>query len=106
MSSTASQSSGFMRIKSPSRVIPALLTRMPGISLTASRLPSKASTEAASATSSTAPRPAVTALPSQAVMASAPAGVVAVPMTWAPALANASAMARPMPREAPVTSAV
>ena len=39
-------------------------------------------------------------------MATAPEVCVAVPITRAPAAANASAIARPMPREAPVTSAV
>ena len=41
----------------------------------------------------------------QPLIASAPAGVVAVPTTFAPAAASASAIARPMPRDAPVTSA-
>ena len=87
-------------------MMPALLTKMPGISPAASSPASSASTEAASATSSTAPRPGVAIAPSQPLMASAPAGVVAVPMTLAPAAARDSAIARPMPREAPVTRAV
>src|SRR5512139_4131613 len=39
-------------------------------------------------------------------MACAPLSVVAVPITAAPCLPSSSAMAWPMPREAPVTSAI
>jgi hypothetical protein len=39
-------------------------------------------------------------------MPAAPASVVAVPMTFAPAAASVFAMACPIPREAPVTSAM
>ncbi len=53
----------------------------------------------------TRPRPRMPAARRSAPNLSAPSAVVAVPTTVAPAPPSASAIARPMPREAPVTSA-
>ena len=104
VSRIACQSSSFIRISSWSRVMPALFTRMPiGPTLPATSS-STASTEAGSATSSTRPTPPCAAR--RAPMAAAPASLVAVPTTRAPRAASSSAMAAPMPRLAPVTSAI
>src|SRR5204863_122224 len=102
---TASQSSGFMRSSSWSRVMAALLTSIVGSSPALSSSAIRASTDAALPASSTAPRPLhpcdARSLPSFA----APSAPVEVPITRAPAAPRASAIACPMPREAPVTSA-
>src|SRR6202050_2424982 len=102
---TCSQSSAFMRRSSMSRVMAALLMRIVGRALVASRSAASASIEAASPTFRTAPRPCTPASETAALISAAPASLVAVPTTRAPAFASASAMARPMPREAPVTRA-
>src|SRR5690349_11690402 len=104
-STTRSKSSSLIRRSSWSRVIPALFTRM-------SRPPSSASTvlpssltgpEAATST------PYAAAWPPSAWQAAADSlarsAVVATHATRAPRPARRSAIARPMPREAPVTSA-
>ncbi len=101
----ASQSSGFIRSSRLSRVMPALLTRIPTAPSCASMSAIAASTLAGTATSSTRPRPLRPAAASAAEMSAAPAAVVAVPSAVAPWRASASRIARPMPREAPVTSA-
>ena len=107
VSITADQSSSFMRMASWSRVTPALLTSTcrPPSCLTIDSI--SASPACASLTFSTTPRlPAGAACASSAcVTAAAPASVVPVPTTRKPCAASASAIARPMPREAPVTSA-
>src|SRR5215471_16811196 len=102
---TASQSSGFMRRSSVSRVMAALLTRIEGSSPALLSCAISASIEAGSAASSTAPRPLYPCDASASVSRAAPSGLVAVPMTRACAAAKASAMALPMPREAPVMRA-
>src|ERR1700730_4497865 len=102
---TASQSSGFMRTSSVSRVMAALLTRIVGSSPALSSSPTSASTEAAFPASSTAPRPLHPCDASAALKRAAPSALVDVPITRAPAPPRVSAMAWPMPREAPVTSA-
>ncbi|MCY1552124.1 hypothetical protein D9M68_885010 [compost metagenome] len=104
VSMTADQSSSFMRIASVSRVMPALLTRMCGPPPSLPNASISASQAAASVTSSTTPRPPDGA--SASVMAAAPDSDVAVPTTVAPRAASSWAMARPMPRVAPVTSAI
>src|ERR1700751_1648057 len=103
---TASQSSGFMRSSSMSRVIAALLTRMVGGSAASSSCAMSASIEAESAASSNAPRPLYPCDASDAATFATPSSLVAVPMTRAPAAPSARAMALPIPREAPVTSAI
>src|SRR5690606_1502961 len=103
VSSTAAQSSSFMRMARVSRVMPALLTRICGPPSAASSATS-ASHAGASLTSSTTPRPPDAANISE--MDSAPACEVAVPTTCAPRPASSRAMALPMPRVAPVTNAV
>ncbi len=100
---TSSHSSAFMRISRLSRVMPALLTTMVGLPSCDWMSLMPACTDSSSAMSMTMPRPRV---PSLSPMAFAPASLVAVPTTTAPAAARASAMAAPMPRDAPVTSAI
>src|SRR5258708_21061636 len=75
---TASQSSGFMRSSSESRVTAALLTRIVGSSEAASSSPIKVSTEAAFPASSTAPRPLHPCDASVAPKRAAPSALVAV----------------------------
>src|SRR5690606_14623224 len=103
VSITGCQSSSFMRSSRLSRVMAALFTRMVGMSPAASSDAIRASIDASALTSSTSPRPPCSC--SAAVICAAPSAEVAVPMTFAPSAASFSAMARPMPREAPVTSA-
>src|SRR6185503_3999940 len=86
-----------------SRVIPALLTTISGAAPSPAN---SASTDESLPTSSTAPRLPDDRAERQLVIATAPCSLVAVPTTIAPWPANASAIARPMPRDAPVTSAV
>ena len=102
---TASQSSGFIRRSSVSRVMPALLTRMVTAPSRDSISETAASQAAPSATSRAMPRPFAPADFSESSIAAMPVGPVAVPMTVAPCAASAIAIARPMPRDAPVTSA-
>src|SRR5437899_1099947 len=87
-----------MRASTPSRVSPALLTRM-------SRSPASSTSERASSGSETS---ACTARPPASLAtASASSPPERYPTTTeAPALASSSAIARPIPREPPVTSAV
>ena len=93
-----------MRMASWSRVMPALLTSTcnPPCSLTMAS--TSASTPVLSLTSRQTPRQPAKP-PSACEMPDAPASVVAVPITLKPCSASVCAMARPMPREAPVTSA-
>ena len=104
--STSSQSPRFMAIISPSRVMPALLTRI-------STLPKRSSTAFAPALieSSLATSSGIAAAcpPKPSISATASASFVslrAANTTVAPARANSSAHARPIPCEAPVTSAI
>jgi hypothetical protein len=104
VSSTASQSSSFMRMASWSRVMPALLTSTCSAPCSLTMASIRPSAAAASLTSSAAPRqPACAAR--AALILPAPSSVVAVPMTFMPRAASACAIAAPMPREAPVTRA-
>src|SRR5690242_418730 len=84
--------------------MPALLTRIetPPCSFAISSM--SASIAAPSVTLSARPSPPCGARRSP--IARAPDSVVAVPMTFAPSAASSSAIAAPMPRLAPVTSAV
>src|SRR5690554_5020358 len=101
---TACQSSSPMRISSPSRVMPALLTRIVSGPISLPIASIRASTCPGTETSSTRPRPPCAA--SRSPIAFAPASLVAVPTTVAPWAASVSAIAAPMPRLAPVTSAI
>ena len=85
--------------------MPALLTRIAGAPSRAATSASSASTDASLPTSSTAPRPLSPSACSASPIERAPSSLVAVPMTVAPCRPSASAIARPMPRDAPVTSA-
>ena len=58
------------------------------------------------ATDTSSTRPWPPCAPSRSPMAFAPPSLVAVPITVAPRAASSSAMAAPMPRDAPVTSAI
>src|SRR3569833_1194839 len=102
---TWSQSSGFIRSSSVSRVMAALLTRIVGISPAASRSVMRESMESELPTSRTAPWPLYPCNASSAVSFEAPSAVVEVPMTLAPACARVSAISWPIPLEAPVTNA-
>ena len=106
VSRTRSQSADFILAKRVSRVTPALLTRI----LTAPwRSPISVvtrSTESSWVTSSIQPSPLCPAWRSRSVIALAPSGVVAVPITMAPQTASSLAIASPIPRLAPVTSAI
>ncbi len=96
VSITSSQSASFMRSARLSLVMPALFTSIamsPTCFCTSSM---NASVCAVSRTFSTLPIPGTVA---------APSALVDVPTTFAPCLPSSSAMARPMPREAPVTTA-
>src|SRR6188768_3133859 len=104
VSITWSQSSFFIRSSNVSRVMAALLTSMVGMSPAASSRATSASMEPSVLTFSASPRPPDA--DSSAVIFAAPSSVDAVPITFAPAAARRNAMARPMPRDAPVTSAV
>ena len=102
----SSHSSSFMRASRLSRVMPALLTRMamsPNCFWTSDTTDSDCR---ASLTFSTRPPPWMPAPASSRRMPSAPAAVVAVPATTAPLRPSSSAIERPMPRDAPVTSAI
>src|SRR5438105_92392 len=103
--STASQSSFFMRIARPSRVTAALFTKIssrPNFSITCLN---PVFTCSASATSiliaNASPPAAAISLTSAASFSSFRAATT----TFAPASANASAVSRPMPCDAPVTTA-
>src|SRR5438309_3163450 len=101
---TRSQSSRFIRSNSWSRVTPALLMRMssrPCLSATASgRRPSAtASVTSAPTASARPPAPAIAATVAAALSPRAAA------TTIAPCAASLVAIARPIPRDAPVTSA-
>src|SRR5262245_60310435 len=102
MSSTACQSSSFIRMASMSRVMPALLTRM-------SILPVAVSAAAHSlSASATSPRLlTMTCVRSPRDFASSSSAAARVPVntTTAPCACSARAMAPPMPPDAPVTSA-
>src|SRR5262249_42439638 len=93
----------FMRIRSWSRVMPALFTRIVMTPNSFATSSISASTAPGSVTLSRRPTPPCTA--SAAPIASAPASDVAVPTTFAPSAARRFAIAAPMPRLAPVTSA-
>src|SRR5512139_3663863 len=99
VSMTSSQSASFMRSARLSRVMPALLTRIAIAPTSFSISASAASVCAISRTFITLPTSPASAI------ACAPASPVAVPTTLAPCFASSSAIARPIPREAPVTSA-
>jgi hypothetical protein len=105
VSTTASHSASFMRSRRLSWVTPALFTRIETAPNSFSMAATSVSTPPESVTFSTAPRPEIPAVFSASPMPFAPASVVAVPTTVAPARPSASAIARPIPRDAPVTSA-
>src|SRR5476651_1299601 len=103
---TSFQSASLIRKRRPSRVIPALLTRM-SITGNSARSAAEAwATAAPTATSTARDR----ALPPAATMAAAVApqdsADLETQMTVTPCFARVSAMALPMPRPAPVTRAV
>src|SRR6202142_4401389 len=100
-----SQSSLFMRRISASRAMPALLTRIVGSPSAAASAATSESVDAGSPAFQTAPRPRTSASRKASLIRAAPSSEVAVPTTKAPAPASRSAIARPIPREAPVTSA-
>src|SRR5690606_3643379 len=104
--STDAHSSSFMRSIRLSRVMPALLTRISTLPCCSCTRSAKASTEAGEDTSRTSPWPFTPASASQPLMAAAPDSEVAVPITAAPRLPSSSAMAWPIPRLAPVTTAI
>src|SRR5690554_1763963 len=93
-----------MRMSRPSRVMPALLTRIDSGPTSLPIASIRASTWPGTETSSTRPCPPCAA--SRSPIACAPASLVAVPITVAPRAASVSAIAAPMPRLAPVTSAI
>src|SRR5713101_8843023 len=102
---TASQSSAFMRIASPSRVIAALFTKMSSRPNFSSTCLNPALTCSASATSiftaNASPPAAKISFTNDASFSSFRAATA----TFAPASASARAVSRPIPCEAPVTSA-
>ena len=103
--STASQSSAFMRTARPSRVMAALFTRMSSLPNFSRAWRNPAFTCSASATSICT---ASASPPAAAISATTPASFSALraaATTRAPACASASAVARPIPCDAPVTSA-
>src|SRR5690606_32212343 len=93
-----------MRISRPSRVMPALLTRIDSGPISLPIASISASTWPGTDTSSTRPWPPCA--DSRSPIAAAPDSEVAVPITVAPCAASVSAIAAPMPRLAPVTSAI
>ncbi len=102
---TASQSSRFIRISSWSRVIPALQTTMSSRPCVLTISPGTFASAASSVTSSVN----ASARPPAATISSAVAFALsarAAQITSAPCAASRVAMAFPMPREAPVTSAI
>src|SRR5690606_38234746 len=105
VSRIACQSSSFIRISRLSRVMPALLTRIESGPNSLPTSPTSASMASPSASSSPRPWPLPIA-GRRWPRASAPAWLVAVPTTVAPCSASRSAIAAPMPRLAPVTSAI
>ena len=105
---TASHSSSFIRSSRLSRVMPALLTRMV-IGVHASPRWRRARCRPGRGVGDVELHAgAAIARHRRAARAifAAPSSVVAVPITVAPSAASRSAIARPMPRVAPVTSAV
>ena len=103
---TASKSSSFMRMLKPSRVMPALLTKIAIAPSSFSIFASTASVCSVSAILSNMPMFLGLIACKPLAISAAPASEVAVPMTIAPRSANVRAMARPMPRDAPVTRAI
>ena len=102
-SSTESQSSSFIRINNPSRVMPALLTRIdigPASALAASTRPATASRSDKSTASAKA------RAPRSFCNASSFSARVPCSTTVAPCACRARATASPIPPLAPVTSAV
>ncbi len=103
---TSFQSVSLMRNNKPSRVMPALLTR---ISISGNSFSNSSAALATAAPSATSTAKAL-ALPPAATIAAAVAPQESADfetqMTVTPFLARVSAMALPMPRPAPVTSAV
>ena len=102
---TSSKSSSLIRRISPSRVIPALLTRissLPAVSAIFSTVSPSAFLSPRSQVWNSADPPA--ALISSTRLSSASAER-ASPKTWCPSAARRRAMPRPMPRLAPVTMA-
>ena len=105
VSRTVSQSASLRRMTNPSRVIPALFTRMSTRPVSARILPPVSATALESATSSAcahALRPSARTSPATF---SAFSAVRETQTMSAPAAANFSAIARPIPRPAPVTTA-
>ena len=95
-----------MRIIKLSRVMPALLTRIVTAPKSSWICFIQLSTDSASDTLSTYPLPELPAAARYSEIAAAPFSLVAVPTTVAPCAARFSAIALPMPRVAPVTSAI
>src|SRR5574340_347749 len=106
VASTSSHSSPVMRASSLSLVMPALFTRIETSPNCWRIAPSTCSVCAASLTFNAMPAPLTPAASRYPLIARAPVSLVAVPVTVAPCLPSSSAMAWPMPRLAPVTSAI
>src|SRR5574340_500797 len=106
VASTSSHSSSVMRASRLSRVMPALFTRIETSPNCWRIAPSTCSVCAASLTFNAMPAPLTPAASRYPLIARAPVSLVAVPITVAPCLPSSSAMAWPMPRLAPVTSAI
>src|SRR5580658_713782 len=103
---TSFQSASLILKRRPSRVMPALLTRMSMSGISARSASHALAIAAPSATSTASAR----ALPPDCVIAAAAApqesADLDTQMTMTPLRASVSAIARPIPRPAPVTSAV
>ena len=106
VSSTASQSASLMRISNPSRVTPALLTRMSTRPVSPRIFSAAAATAAASATSTACAQAFLPTARTSSATFRAFSAVRETQATSAPSAANFKAMARPMPRPAPVTTAI
>src|SRR5574340_130098 len=106
VASTSSHSSSVMRASRLSRVMPALFTRIETSPKCWRIAPSTCSVCAASLTFNAMPAPLTPAASRYPLIARAPVSLVAVLITVAPCLPSSSAMAWPMPRLAPVTSAI
>ena len=94
-----------MEVKRTSDFEPSAAVTSTYLSKRFSTSPTSASQAAASVTSSAMPAPWMPASASALPISAAPDSEVAVPTTVAPRRPSSSATARPMPRDAPVTSA-
>ena len=106
VSSTVSQSASLMRISRPSRVTPALFTRMSTLPQSARIFSAAAFTSAESDTSTASAHALRPSARISAATFSEFSTVRETTTTSAPSAANFNAMARPIPRPAPVTTAI